>query len=1020
VQFRILGPLEVAEGDCLVSLPGAQRSLLGLLLLSANEVVSADRLIEELWGEKVPESGRTALQVRVSQLRKALGAAGGRVVTRAPGYVLRVDVDELDLYCFERLVSEADGAEPAEAAAKLREALGLWRGAPLVDLSDASFAQPAIRRLEELRLAASEKRIEADLALGRHADLVGELETLVEQHPLRERLHAQLMLALYRCGRQADALAAYQHARRVLVERLAIEPSAPLRQLEQAILRQEASLDLAATVGAHARSVAAAPASARSGASVNGNAPHNLPAHVSSFVGRERQLSELRQLLSRARVITLTGVGGVGKTRLALQLAASTLDESGDGAWFVDLAPLTDATLVAAKVAGVLGVPEQPGRSVPQSLIAACGDRQLLVILDNCEHVIAEAATVADQLARACPRMIILATSREPLAIEGEHLYRVPSLFVPPLSADPEALLACDAVRLFADRARQQRSDFAVGPQNAAAVGKLCRRLDGIPLAIELAAARVRTLPLDEIDNRLHQRFRLLTGGRRATPPRQQTLQALIDWSYDLLEPEEQETLERLSVFAGGFDLHSAEEVAGAGSDSAVGVCDRLAALVDKSLLQADDAGPVRYRLLDTVRDYAAAKLLARSPTAANALRGAHRDHYLALAETAAPHLIGHGQIEWLDRLELEFDNLRAAISYSSQDPDPAGGLRLGRALCYFWLYREPRVEGAAALSAALDRSDAQQPTLLRGRALAAAGILLTMITGEFSAAAARAEEALAIARALADKHLHAEALHVLALVYESQGNEQAHLELTAEGLALAKALADPHLTALFLMTRGSSPHLSHAERARTVEKSLELSRQAGNKVLYLSTLNNLSYLEMEGGEVSVPRARLAEAVRLAREIGAQRGLISCTLGFASYLDNADTDARTMFEQSLAISQRNGNQLLVAYAQLGLALIASRAGDAQTAAMLHGAADAIHDKLGTRFDSLEARLRDADLTKLRATLGDTAFHAAYNAGRSPSPAVERSSSSPWIDEDVVDPWTAREAGHDHRHLGGAA
>ena len=985
MQFRILGPLEVADGDRLVSLAAAQRSLLALLLLSANEVVSADGLIEELWGEEVPESGRTALQVRVSQLRKALGGAGGRIATRAPGYLLRVDCDELDLCCFERLVSEADGAEPAEAAAKLREALGLWRGTPLVDLSYASFAQPAIRRLEELRLAALEKRIEADLELGRQADVVGELETLVEEHPLREHLHVQLMLALYRCGRQADALTAYQSARRVLVEQLAIEPSAPLRQLEQAILRQEASLDLAATVAARAPLVAAVSESSRPRAREDPNAPHNLPAQVSSFVGRERQLSELRQLLSRARVITLTGAGGVGKTRLALQLAASMLDGSGDGAWFVDLAPLTDATLVAAKLAGVLGVPEQPGRSLLQSLIAACGDRQLLVILDNCEHVIGEAANVADQLARGCPRMIILATSREPLAIEGEHLYRVPSLFVPPASADPDRLLACDAVRLFADRARQQRSDFAVDPHNASAVGRLCRRLDGIPLAIELAAARLRTLPLDEIDNRLDQRFRLLTGGHRITTPRQQTLQALIDWSYDLLDPGEQEMLERLSVFAGGFDLHSAEAVAGAGFDSPVGVLDRLAALVDKSLLQADDVGSVRYRLLDTVRDYATAKLLAGSQTAASALRAAHRDHYLALAETAAPHLIGHGQIEWLDRLQLEFDNLRAAISYSLEDPNPAAGLRLGRALCYFWLYREPRAEGAVALSAALDRPDAQQPTLPRGRALVATGILLTMITGEYNAAAARAQEALAIARALSDDHLRAEALHVLGLINGSRGNEQVHLELTGEGLALAVALADPHLTALLLMTRGSSPHLSHAERARTVEKSLELLRQAGNKVQYLVGLNNLSYLEMEGGEISVPRARLAEGVRLAREIRDRRGLSlhSCTLGFASYLDNADTDARAMFDQSLAIAERNGDQLMVAYAHLGLALIASRAGDAQTAATLHGAADAIHDKLGTRFDSLESRLRDADLTRLRAALGDTAFQTAYNAGHAP-------------------------------------
>jgi predicted ATPase/DNA-binding SARP family transcriptional activator len=982
MQFRILGPLEVSNDDHLISLAGAQRSLLTLLLISANEVVSADRLIDELWGEDVPQSGRTALQVRVSQLRKALGDTGGRIATRAPGYRLRVDRDELDLYCFERLVSDADGAEPAEAAAKLREALGLWRGAPLADLSYASFAQPTIRRLEELRLAVLEKRVEAELELGREAELVVELETLVEEHPLRERFHAQLMLALYRCGRQADALATYQNARHVLVEELAIEPSAPLRRLQQAILRQEASLDLGAAVAAPPTSVAAVSES-RLRPPNDGDAPHNLPAQVSSFVGRERQLRELRELLSRARVITLTGAGGVGKTRLALQLAASMLGGSDDGVWFVDLAPLTDATLVPAKLASVLGVPEQPGRSLLQSLIAACGNQQLLVILDNCEHVIGEAANVADQLVRGCPRMTILATSREPLAIEGEHLYRVPSLFIPPAGADPNSLLSCDAVRLFTDRARQQRSDFAVDPQNAAAVARLCRRLDGLPLAIELAAARLRTLPLDEIENRVDQRFQLLTGGHRTTPPRQQTLRALIDWSYDLLTPDEQETLERLSVFPGGFDLHSAEEVVGAGFDSPVSVLDRLAALVDKSLLQADDVGLLRYRLLETVRSYAAAKLRARSRVAESALRAAHRDHYLALAETAAPHLIGHGQIEWLDRLELEFDNLRAAISYSVHDPNPAAGLRLGRALCYFWLYRDPRAEGAAALSAVLDRPDAQRPTLVRGRALAATALLLTMITGEYSAAAARAQEALAIARALSDDHLRAEVLHVLAVINGRQGNEQAHLELTGEGLGLATALADRHLTALLLTERGSSPRLSHAERAQTVEKCLEISRQAGNKVLHNSALNNLSYLEMEGGEISVARVRLADAVRLAQEIGDRRGLSShlCTLGFASYLDDADTDAREMFEQSLAIARRNGDQLMVAYARLGLALIASRAGEAQAAATLHGAADAIHDKLGTRFDSLESELRDADLTRLRAALGDTGFESAYNAGR---------------------------------------
>jgi predicted ATPase len=682
-------------------------------------------------------------------------------------------------------------------------------------------------------------------------------------------------------------------------------------------------------------------------------------------------------------VITLTGAAGVGKTRLVLQLAASMLDALRDGAWFVDLAPLTDATLVAPSLAGVLGVREQPGRPLLQSLIAACRARQLLVILDNCEHVIGEAANVADQLVHGCPGMIVLATSREPLAIEGEHLYRVPPLFVPPADADPDRLLASDAVRLFADRARQQRSDFAVDHDNAAVIGRLCRRLDGIPLAIELAAARLRTLSLDEIDNRLDQRFRLLTGGNRVTPPRHQTLQALIDWSYDLLHRQEQEMLERLSVFAGGFDLYSAEAVAGAGFDSQVGVLDLLAALVDKSLLQTDDVGAVRYRLLETVRDYATAKLLARSQATADALRDAHRDHYLALAETAAPHLIGHGQTEWLDRLQLELDNLRAAIATGLQGSNPVTGLRLGRALCYFWLYREPQGEGAAALSAALDRPDAQQPTLERGRALVAAGILLTMITGEYDAAAARAQEALAVAGALADERLRAEALHLLALINGSRGNEQAHLELSDEGLALATSLADPYLTAVLLIEKASSPLLSHTERARTNEASLELSRRAGNKVLHLRTLNNLGYLEMEAGEIRSARTRLTEGIRLAREIGDRRGLSfnSCTLGFASYLDNADADARAMFDQTLAIAQHNGDQLMVAYARLGLALVASRAGDTQTAAALHGAADAVHDRLGTRFDSLESRLRDTDLARVRESLGDNAFEAAYHAGQ---------------------------------------
>jgi predicted ATPase/DNA-binding SARP family transcriptional activator len=631
MEFRILGPVEVADGGSLIALPEAQRALLAVLLLSANEVVSSDGLIEALWEEHSPESGRTALQVRVSQLRKGLRAGGALVVTRPPGYVLQVDADQVDLGRFERLVAEAEEADPSAAAVKLREALALWRGPALADLAFESFAQPAIARLEELRLGAVEKRIDADLALGRHAALVGELEALAAEHPLREHVRAQLMLALYRCGRQADALSVYQSARRELVEELGIEPSPSLRKLERSILRQDSALEPPPPAPApwYADDVSASMFEPR----------HNLPAPISSFVGRERELHELHWLLSHTRALTLVGAGGVGKTRLALELAELVLEGWGDGVWFVDLAPLVDPALVAATAASVFAVPEAPGRSASESLVDALRSRELVVILDNCEHVIESAAILAGQLVTGCPRVAVVSTSREPLRIAGEQIYRVPSLSLPGGEGRDIARAAdSEAVRLFVDRARQQRPDFALDSNNCDAVARLCRRLDGIPLAIELAAARLRAMSVHEIEKRLDQRFAFLTGGNRAALPRQQTLEALIDWSYDLLDPTEQELLERLSVFAGGFDLDSADLVTVPWQHGSV--FDEVLALVDKSLVQWNDSNN-RYRLLESVRDYAAGKLLARGNVVAEAVRTAHRDYYLGLAEAAAPHLRG-------------------------------------------------------------------------------------------------------------------------------------------------------------------------------------------------------------------------------------------------------------------------------------------------------------------------------------------------------------------------------------------
>lgn len=406
----------------------------------------------------------------------------------------------------------------------------------------------------------------------------------------------------------------------------------------------------------------------------------------------------MRGLLAGARVVTLTGAGGVGKTRLALRLGAELLDGSGDGVWFVDLAPVVDSALVAATVAGVLGVPERPGRAVLEALVDELDVRELLVVLGNCEHVIRAAAALAEGLVARCADVSILATSREPLRIAGEQVYRVPSLSTPDEAIeDLGRLAASEAVRLFVERAAQQLPGFALTSTNARTVARVCRRLDGIPFAIELAAVRLRSLSIVDLDARLDQRFALLRGGSRTALPRQQTLLALIDWSYQLLSETERVVLARLSVFAAnGFDLDAAESVCSAGVLGRFEVLDHVDGLVDKSLVQAEDtSGSVRYRLLETVHDYAAAKLSEHGEPQVREARLAHRDHYLALAETAAPRLFGPDSLAWLERLNTEHDNLRAALSAGLQDPDPEPGLRLATALAEFWRAETTRRRGS-------------------------------------------------------------------------------------------------------------------------------------------------------------------------------------------------------------------------------------------------------------------------------------------------------------------------------------
>jgi predicted ATPase len=716
---------------------------------------------------------------------------------------------------------------------------------------------------------------------------------------------------------------------------------------------------------------------------------NNLPAQASSFIGRDAQLAEVHRLLEGSRLVTLTGAGGAGKTRLGLQAAAGLADGSGDGVWFVDLAPLQDGDLAAAATASVLGIREDPGRPITETLVDAVGDRSLLVLLDNCEHLIDACAKLADALLRGCPNIVLLTTSREPLGIDGEQVYRVPSMVTPAQGDGVDVIRSAEAVRLFADRARQQGARLSWDPEAAEVAGRICRRLDGIPLAIELAAARLRVMPVAELDARLDQRFSILTGGSRAALPRQQTLLAMVDWSWELLTPAERHVLAGLSVFAGGFDLAAAEAVAGGEIVPAAEVLGHLAALVDKSLVHFDTGigdgtgdGPVRYRLLETVRQYATRRLQGRDRAAADEVAAAHRDHYLALARAAAPRLVARDQPEWLDRLDLELDNLRAAIAFSLRRADAAAGIGLAASLRIFWKARGHASEGAEALRALLDLPGAQGATVLRGTALASAAYLLEQ-TGGYATAAEYCDEALAIARSADDDWLAADAAAIRAFVLVRRGQQAAALPLIAQTLGLARRLGDPHLTARLLSARSYAVDLEgdHEAAAADAAESLQLFRRAGDRREVGTMLGNLGYAEMSLGELQRGRGHLRESLDIARELDDSYGVVYVTfnLGLAECLNDSPGAAAALFAESFDLARSVQMRAGTAYALIGLAMAGS--GDPVRSARLHGAADEALAALGETLESLEARLRDADRERLRAAMGDAAFAAEYAAGR---------------------------------------
>ncbi len=714
--------------------------------------------------------------------------------------------------------------------------------------------------------------------------------------------------------------------------------------------------------------------------------PSNLPARVSTFIGREAELAEVRRLMTDSRLVTLTGSAGVGKTRLGLQVAAGLLAGWADGVWFADLAPLQDPDLVALTVASVLGIPEDPDLSPVHTLVEAVGEQRMLVLLDNCEHVIDACAKLADMLLRHCPHTRLLATSREPLGIDGERIHRVPSLDTPADDDDVDTIRGTEAVRLFADRAAQQGVTLTWDGRTASVAGRICRRLDGSPLAIELAAARLRAMSVTELDARLDQRFAILTGGSRAALPRQQTLLAMLDWSWELLNSAERQVLARLSVFAGGFDLAAAEAVTVGEDILPDEIVRHLGALVDKNLVQFEDpgGGTVRYRLLETVRQYGARQLEALGPHAVDDARSAHRDQYLALAEAAAPQLVGHDQSEWLDRLDLELGNIRAAIAYSLKRRDLPPGIRLAAALREFWKARGHATEGIEALRALLDLPAPGEQALLRARGLAAAAYLLEQ-TGGYAIAEEYCEEGLAIARAAGNDHLVADLLYLRAYVLLRRGQPGQALPFIEAGLGLARQQSEPQVTAHLLAARSFALDLrgDHADALHDARESVLLYRQAGDRRHVGTMLGNLGYAELSLGELDAARTHLVESLDIAHGLNDHYGVVyqSLNLGLAEYVSGALPAAEDLFTESLHLAVRMRMRASIAYALIGLAMTGGGQAEPSRSARLHGAAAEALVVLEETIEPLEGDLRDRDCRRLRSAMGAEAFEAEYAAGR---------------------------------------
>ncbi|HEX2742445.1 MAG TPA: BTAD domain-containing putative transcriptional regulator [Rubrobacter sp.] len=982
VRIGLLGGFRVSVGTRTIE-EGAWRlrkaaSLVKVLALARGHRLHRERVMDLLW----PQLGVKAAS---NNLRGALHVVRRTLASDTASRYLELQGDQLVLCPRGQLWVDVDVFEETAATARrsrdpaaYRAAIDLYAGELLPGDRYEEWTERRREELRQLHLALLTEMAGLYEAREQYERGIEALRRVLSEEPAREEAHTSLMRLYVLSGKRQESILQYERLRTSLTRELDVEPGIESRQHYEEIRAGES---LATGSAGDPSKRAADPA------------PHNLPASVTSFVGREREMIEARRLLSMTRLLTLAGAGGSGKTRLALEISRDLAGLYQDGVWFVELAPLSGPDLVAQEVAGALEVQERPGQPLTGTLVDSLRDREMLLVLDNCEHLIDAAARLADELLYSCPRLRVLATSRETLGIQGEVVWQVKPLSLPEADggASVEGLMLYEAVRLFVDRARLRLPDFELMEANAGAVSRVCRKLDGMPLAIELATARMGALVVDQVAQRLEGSLDVLSAGSRTAEPRQQTLRATIDWSHELLSQTERALFRRLSIFTGGWTLEAAEDVCSGESIYEGDVLDLLGSLVNKSLVVVAATGSAaRYRMLEPIRQYAREKLEESGEI--DEMRSRHAAFFLALSEQAEPELSGTQQRMWVEQLEGEHDNLREAVSWVLEREGAESALRFGGALWRFWFAQGHLSEGRKWMEQILAKGKPLS-TLARVKALEGLGWLAQSL-GDPGLVEATFEEMLSLSRKLGDKGNIATALNALSGQAMQRGDHKCARELLEENLSVLRELEEEGNTAtplkkfhvLYLLAYMALNEENDPARAAALwEEDLTLARQIGDVLRIGMTMCSLGYAALLQGDYERARALCEETLAFAHELGsAVVEIIPETLvnlGLASLGLGDHERASASFEEALTMSKSAGRKPTIINILEAMASLAGALGEASRTARLWGAAEAARELTDIALPPGDRALHEPYLADARLRLGEAAWEEALSEGR---------------------------------------